>query len=129
MKKKIGPVWTLSLVFFIVVGAGCKKDFRPKGASDNTLPRTLTSCSAELKTKILVPAYFYSGSPWWDSLTAQAALFPSKIYAIINTAYNGPGTAVDSTLLAKITAFRNAGGKVVGYVIAKSGNDGIVIWS
>jgi len=115
MKKKNGPIWTLSLVLFIVV-AGCKKDLRPKGVSDNTLPRTLTSCNAELKTKILIPAYFYSGSPWWDSLTAQAALFPSKIYAIINTAFNGPGTAVDSTLLAKITAFRNAGGKVIGYV-------------
>ena len=66
--------------------------------------------------EILVPAYFYpsfSGS-FWNQLTTQAAA-GSPITAIMNPG-SGPGTAVNSDYTAAITAFRAAGGKVLGYV-------------
>ncbi len=66
--------------------------------------------------EILVPAYFYpsfSGS-FWDQLTAQAAA-GTPITAIMNPG-SGPGAAVNSDYTSAITAFRAAGGKVLGYV-------------
>lgn len=66
--------------------------------------------------ELIVPAYFYpsfSGSAW-DQLTAQAAA-GTPITAIMNPG-SGPGAAVNSDYTAAITAFRAAGGKVLGYV-------------
>jgi Spherulation-specific family 4 len=66
--------------------------------------------------ELIVPAYFYpsfSGS-YWDQLTAQAAA-GTPITAIMNPG-SGPGAAVNSDYTAAITAFRAAGGKVLGYV-------------
>jgi hypothetical protein len=66
--------------------------------------------------ELIVPAYFYpafSGS-FWDQLTAQAEA-GTPITAIMNPA-SGPGAAANSDYTAAISAFRAAGGKVLGYV-------------
>ncbi len=65
--------------------------------------------------KVIVPAYFGTNTDYWSIMTAQAGLYPGKIYAVINV-NSGPGTETDSVLLSRIVAFRNAGGKILAYV-------------
>lgn len=70
--------------------------------------------AARAELEILVPAYFYPvpGSPW-EQLTADAGTVP--ITAILNPA-SGPGVAADPVYVATVTAFRAAGGRILGYV-------------
>ncbi|MCX7088969.1 MAG: hypothetical protein NTV00_13070 [Methylococcales bacterium] len=66
---------------------------------------------------ILTPAYFYPSSDpkdsFWDEMTVAAQTV--SVTAIMNP-NDGPGTAVNSDYTNAITAFRSAGGKVIGYV-------------
>jgi hypothetical protein len=69
-------------------------------------------------TEILVPAYFYpSNDPnlsFWDEMTAAASQGVG-ITAIMNP-NSGPSTAENSDYTNAVSAFRAAGGKVIGYV-------------
>jgi hypothetical protein len=65
---------------------------------------------------VLVPAYFYptaAGSDWDRMTAALASGVP--IIAIMNPA-TGPGNQVDAQYTRAISAFRSAGGRVLGYV-------------
>jgi hypothetical protein len=64
--------------------------------------------------EIVVPAYFYpsAGSPW-GPMTAAADEVP--ITAIMNPG-NGPGSFKDNNYVNAVNAFRDAGGRVLGYV-------------
>ncbi len=63
---------------------------------------------------VLVPAYFYpaQGSAW-DSLNLAAQRVP--LIAIMNP-NNGPSTSLNADYSRAVTALRNAGGEVIGYV-------------
>src|SRR2546425_10636959 len=63
---------------------------------------------------VLVPAYFYpaSGSAW-DSLNLAAQRVP--LIAIMNP-NNGPSSSPNADYSRAVTALRNAGGLVIGYV-------------
>ncbi len=65
---------------------------------------------------IVVPAYFYPslGGSAWDQLTV-AAQSGVRITAIVNPG-SGPGTSQNADYVRAITAFRAAGGVVLGYV-------------
>ena len=72
--------------------------------------------------EILVPAYFYPSSnpalSQWDEMTAAASaavLAGTRITAIMNPD-NGPGTTPNADYSAAVSAFRAAGGRVLGYV-------------
>ena len=69
--------------------------------------------------EIVVPAYFYPGanSPW-TAMTAAAD--EVEITAIMNP-FNGPGNALDGNYVAAVNAFRQAGGRVIGYVYSQYG--------
>lgn len=72
--------------------------------------------------QLLVPAYFYPlpGSAW-DRLALTAKAMPSVgITAIVNPS-NGPGKKADAQYARAIAAFRQAGGKVLGYVSTRYG--------
>ena len=77
--------------------------------------------------RVLVPAYFYpvgGASDYWVKMTAAAAKAPAgTIYAIANL-NNGPVSPYDAdrvSYLAAISAFRAAGGRVLGYVSTERG--------
>lgn len=83
---------------------------------------TLPGLAAANTPKLLVPAYFYPagvGAADWTGLTGAAGQAP--ITAIINP-NSGPGSAADANYTAAISAFRAAGGKVLGYVSTNYGN-------
>ena len=63
---------------------------------------------------VLVPGYFYpaQGSAW-DSLNLAAQRVP--LIAIMNP-NNGPATSFNADYGRAVTALRNAGGLVIGYV-------------
>lgn len=99
---------------------------RPAGARARSAGRTmatgltallialLAGVAAAAPMRLLVPAYFYPvpGSPW-ERLTAQAGAAP--ITAIMDP-FNGPGPAIDPSYTAAVTAFKAAGGRLLGYV-------------
>lgn len=72
--------------------------------------------------ELLVPAYFNPGpGSDWDRLASGAQAFPSvPITAILNP-NNGIFTQEDPLVTAAITAFRQNGGKVLGYVYTRYG--------
>ena len=75
----------------------------------------LALCVSELRAiEIVVPAYFYpgAGSPW---VPMTAAADDVEITAIMNP-FNGPGNSLDGNYVAAVNAFRQAGGRVIGYV-------------
>lgn len=66
--------------------------------------------------ELLVPAYFYPKTrpgDDWHRLTAAAAKV--SVTAILNPA-SGPGPRADPNYTRVVTAFRKAGGRVLGYV-------------
>src|SRR6266545_1948952 len=72
-------------------------------------------CPASLRgVGFVVPAYFYpaSGSAW-DSLNLAAQRVP--LIAIMNP-NNGPSSSPSADYSRAVTALRNAGGLVIGYV-------------
>ncbi|HIP53659.1 MAG TPA: PEP-CTERM sorting domain-containing protein [Chromatiales bacterium] len=71
---------------------------------------------------LLVPAYAYptATSQMWPSLTRAAESLKGRAAAILNP-NSGPGTAVDSNYAQAIAGFRNAGGRVYGYVATTYG--------
>ncbi len=86
--------------------------------------RTTLSAAA---MKVLVPAYFYplgGATGHWGRMTTAAAKFPAgTIYAIANVS-NGPDSGQDADRVAyqgAISAFRAAGGRVLGYVYTSYG--------
>lgn len=83
------------------------------------LPLLVAAVAAAAPMRLLVPAYFYPvpGSPW-DQLTAQAGAAP--ITAIMDP-FNGPGPSVDPSYTAAVTAFKAAGGELLGYVYTSYG--------
>jgi len=63
---------------------------------------------------VLVPAYFYPAqSSAWDALNLAAQRVP--LIAIMNP-NNGPATSPNADYSRAVTALRNAGGLVIGYV-------------
>jgi Spherulation-specific family 4 len=78
-----------------------------------------------LAMELLVPAYFYpSFDPalsFWDEMTSAAAA-GARITAIINPD-NGPGAAQNSDYVAAVNSYRDAGGRVLGYVYTCYGNN------
>jgi len=63
---------------------------------------------------ILVPAYFYPvAGGFWNALNQAAERVP--LIAILNPD-NGPSTSVNSDYTSAVSALRNAGGRVIGYV-------------
>ena len=100
--RSLGHALALSVVF-LVMTAAIPGDVR---AGD--------------QVTILVPAYFYPsylGSPW-DDLTTAASTVP--VEAIMNPD-SGPGTASNSDYVTAVGNFRQAGGKVIGYVSTSYG--------
>ncbi|QXL83250.1 spherulation-specific family 4 protein [Comamonas sp. NLF-1-9] len=73
--------------------------------------------------EILVPAYFGAGpkSSGWEALARSAREYPDlRITAILNPS-DGIFNRVDAPLLQAATAFRAAGGHVLGYVMTDYG--------
>lgn len=72
--------------------------------------------------ELLVPAYFSPGpGSDWDRLARGAQAFgAAPITAILNPS-NGIFTKEDALVTAAITAFRQSGGKVLGYVYTRYG--------
>lgn len=78
------------------------------------------------RMRVLVPAYFYPvpGSPW-ERLTPAAARHPGLVWAIGNP-NSGPGATLDTTYRATFQAFRQAGGRLIGYVATGYGTRPLV---
>jgi hypothetical protein len=96
----------------------CSKKYeqsRDESLLEKSTLKTANCGVNELNLNMIVPAYFNGYSPYWDTLINNASQMPGKIYAIMN-AFNGPWPAFDSVLKARITDFRNAGGKILVYV-------------
>ena len=72
--------------------------------------------------ELLVPAYFSAGpGSDWEKLASGAQSYPAvPITAILNPS-NGVFTKEDPLFTAAITAFRQNGGKVLGYVYTRYG--------
>jgi hypothetical protein len=77
---------------------------------------SLSSMATAGPVQLLVPAYFDPNATGgdWNRLTAEA-LRGTPITAIMNP-NSGPGTAPDADYVRAIDKFRNAGGRVLGYV-------------
>ncbi|TRW14469.1 spherulation-specific family 4 protein [Glacieibacterium frigidum] len=75
-----------------------------------------TSSAEAARLEILVPAYFYPGTGTndWGRLT-EAVASGVPVTAIMNPS-SGPGATPNGDYVAAISAFRSAGGKVLGYV-------------
>lgn len=75
-----------------------------------------TRARARGPMNVLVPAYFYpvTSSPW-GRLTAKAAQHPGRVWAI-GDPFNGPGPSFDPVYAQTFATFRQAGGKLIGYV-------------
>lgn len=75
--------------------------------------------------ELLVPAYFNAGpGSHWDRLASGARAFPAvPITAILNP-NNGIFSKEDRQVTAAIAAFRQGGGKVLGYVYTRYGKGG-----
>lgn len=107
-----------------LIGAlsGCGGGSDNTSASETPAPET-TPDPKSGPLQVLVPAYFYPlpGSPW-EQLTRSAQSQPSVgITAIVNPS-NGSGTKADAQFTQALTAFTQAGGKVIGYVPTRYGN-------
>jgi MYXO-CTERM domain-containing protein len=99
-----------------------------------TLPRklalgcVLSALLASLPARaleILIPAYFYpsadASQSFWTGLTAAASAGVS-VTAIMNP-NNGPGDRQNDDYVQAVSAFRAAGGKVLGYVFTCYGRN------
>lgn len=84
--------------------------------------RSATPAPQRAPLRVLVPAYFYpvANSPW-VRLTAKAAQWPGRVWAI-GDPFNGPGPSFDATYAQTFQAFRQAGGRLLGYVSTSYGN-------
>ncbi|MBS0468641.1 MAG: spherulation-specific family 4 protein [Proteobacteria bacterium] len=97
---------------------------RPAATQDMSggATRTLYIRPQPRPLELLVPAYFSPGpGSDWDVLASGAQGFPAvSITAILNPG-NGIFTKEDPLVTAAITAFRQNGGKVLGYVYTRYG--------
>ena len=120
MRKYFSICLFFVMLFLLVQGCSNQQDniTQPIGGKGAKIRKAATVMN------ILVPAYFASSSTYWDTLTSESNIYNGMIYGMINVA-NGPGTALDPTLLSKITTFRNAQGQVLGYVNTWANGDTI----
>jgi chitodextrinase len=114
MSKKL--LLNLIIAAAVIILQSCSDNQDISGPGIEGLNKSGTSIAISSNMKMIIPAYWVATDPNWLAITSEAALYPGLIYAIVNTASSGPGGAVDPVLLAKMTDFHNAGGKILVYV-------------